>query len=100
MNPFQLAIDATFDRLGVEAVIEQASLQRIVKIMPFEDDDFGDFGETRVKASGGTYEIRATEFEGFSKGAVLTVGAKRRKVQGIDCKDSRRLKRILRTVPA
>ena len=100
MNPFQAAIDATFKTLGSAAVLEQDARREEVRVIPYEDDAFADFAETRVRDQGGAYEIRASEFLGFSKGAILEIYGERRRVQSWDVKDRLRLKKILRTVPA
>lgn len=100
MNPFQAAVDASFNHLGIEAVLEQDGQRETVRVLPYEGDEYADFGETRLKDRGGSYEIRTGEFEGFSKGAILEVSDTRRKVQSWDVKDRMRLKKILRTTPA
>ncbi|MEP0155246.1 hypothetical protein [Pseudophaeobacter sp.] len=100
MSPFSRAVDAGFARLGLDAVLEQGALSRDVKILPAEADEFAEFQSTPLKQQGGSYEIRQTEFAGFSNGAVLVLTAERRKVQSFECRDKLRLKYVLMTVPA
>ena len=98
MSPFAKAVDAGFSRLGQTATLEQGALSRNVKVIPAEEDALSEFKATPVRQMGGTYEISQVEFDGFSKGALLTIGAKQRKVQDFECRDRLRLKYVLFTV--
>lgn len=100
MDPFQASINATFLHLGIAAVLDPDGQNKGVKVLPHEEDQFAEFHQTSLKAPGGSYEIRAVDFAGFSDGTILEVSGQRRKVQNSVSEDPRRLKLVLRTVSA
>ena len=71
-----------------------------VRLLPARADEIASLGELRVQSATGLFEILASAFAGHGKGAVLLIGAERRRVQHHRIRDPRRYKVLLDTVPA
>ncbi len=98
MAPFLRSVEETFRRHGIEAVLDPDWAARPVRLLPARPDEIADFRSMQVQSETGMFEILASDFEGFSKGAILAIGAERRKVQHIRTRDPRRYKVLLNTV--
>jgi len=94
----QACIDAIFETLGIDAILDPDGTAIPVLVLPFQDDDVGRFGTIEILDESGIFEIRKADFAGFSDNAVLTVDGVRRSVQSHRVRDSRRLKVVLNTV--
>lgn len=97
-DPFARAVDSAFRRLGIAAVLDPDGVARAVTLLPSQEDRVAEFAEVGIREPGEVYEIRAGEFDGFTKGAVLAIGDRRRRVKRTRVRDPRRLKVELETV--
>ncbi|MGH1417174.1 MAG: head-tail joining protein [Pelagimonas sp.] len=70
-------IDASFRRFGVASTLDPDGEARFVRVVKRKGDADADFEGFSVRKQGTVYEIRAAEFAGFGKGAILTVGSDR-----------------------
>ncbi|WP_170334987.1 head-tail joining protein [Ruegeria arenilitoris] len=95
----QLCIDATFEALGVEAILNPYSKPTPVLMLPSEGDEVREFNGSGFIEETGIYEIRAKDFEGWSDGLTFEVGGVMREVTSHEYRDPRRLKVVLKTVP-
>ena len=63
MTVFQGAVDATFAAFGIDAVYMPAGGDPVpVRVIARRPDTIVGFGETRIHAETGTFEVRASEF--------------------------------------
>jgi hypothetical protein len=98
VDPFRASVDATFNHHGIDAVMDPDGVALAVRLLPRRPDDIERFGSLRVQDMTGVYEIREGDFAGFGDGAVLLIGAERRRVQSHRVDDPRRYKVVLDTV--
>lgn len=98
MDPFLKSVEVTFLRHGIEAILDPDGVAVPVRLLPMLADDIADFGTMQIQDAGGTFEIRAADFAGYGKGAVLDIAGERRKVQHSRVRDPRRYKVQLNTV--
>jgi len=95
-----ISVDAVFDTLGIDAIMDPDALAAPVKLMPREADDLREFGGIEIITATGLYEIRKADFAGHGDGTILEIDGDRRKVQSHTVRDPRRLKVVLNTVAA
>ncbi|WP_306133064.1 head-tail joining protein [Roseivivax marinus] len=99
MDPFALAVDASFERMGIDGILDPDVTARPVKLLPQRPDEFVDVGSFSVQAESGLYHVRPMDMAGFGKGAILEIAGARRRVQSAPrSSDPRRLKLLLNTV--
>ncbi len=98
MDPFKASVDAAFTHHGIDAVLDPDGVALPVRLLPTRPDDIERFGSLRVQDMTGVYEIREGDFAGYGDGAVILIGAERRRVQTHRVDDPRRLKVVLDTV--
>ena len=97
-DPFLRSDEDTFRRHGIVAVLDPDGVARDVRLLPTRPDDVAGFGSMRVQSETGLFEILASDFAGYSKGAILDLGGERRKVQHARVRDPRRYKVVLDTI--
>ncbi|MCA0851293.1 head-tail joining protein [Salipiger thiooxidans] len=97
-DPFLRSVEDTFRRHGIAAVLDPDGVARDVRLLPTRPDDVAGFGELRIQDQTGIFEILASDFAGFAKGAILDLGGERRRVQHTRVRDPRRFKVTLDTV--
>jgi hypothetical protein len=97
-DPFLRSVEDTFRRHGVAAVLDPDGAARDVRLLPTRPDDVAGFGDLRIQDQTGIFEILASDFAGFTKGAILDLGGERRRVQYARVRDPRRYKVTLDTV--
>ena len=99
-DPFLRSVETTFSRHGISALLDPDGVARPVKLLPARPDGVIEFGQMQVQDATGLFGILASDFAGFDRGAVLEIGAERRKVQHRRVRDPRRYKVLLDTIPA
>ena len=83
MTVFQDAVDATFAAFGIDAVYTSAGGEPVsVRVIARRPDTIVGFGETRIHAETGTFEVRTSEIASPRPGDQLTVGGQTFVVQG------------------
>ena len=100
MDPFLRAVEDSFARHGLPATLDPDGVAVPVRLLPARPDEIASLGELRVQSATGLFEILASAFAGHGRGAVLLIGAERRRVQHHRIRDPRRYKVLLDTVPA
>ncbi|EPX82097.1 head-tail joining protein [Salipiger mucosus] len=100
MDPFLRSVRDTFRRHGIDATLDPDGAAKEVRLLPTRPDDIADVGSLRIQDATGLFEILAEDFTGFGNGAILAMGAERRKVQHTRVPDPRRHKVLLDTVAA
>lgn len=98
-DPFLRSVQQTFRSHGIEAVLDPDGLARRVRLLPTRPDGALEFGQLQVQDATGVFEILEAAFAGFDRGAVIQIGAERRKVQHHKVTDPRRYKVRLDTIP-
>jgi hypothetical protein len=98
LDPFKAAVDAGFNHHGLPAILDPDGAARPVRLLPHNEDDFVEFGQTGISHESGGFEIRGEDLAGFGPGSVLEVSGVRRKIQSVKVKDPRRYKSVLGTV--
>ncbi|MEI4485601.1 hypothetical protein V8J36_05320 [Frigidibacter sp. MR17.14] len=95
-SPEARVVDATFTRLGLLGVLDpDGAAPRAVRVMPSQDDEIVPYSRAQVLTATDVFEIRASDFTGFGKGAALQVGDERFVVQVARARDKRRLVFVL-----
>jgi hypothetical protein len=83
MTVFEGAVDATFAAFGIDAVYVPAGGEPIsVRAIAKRPDTIVGFGETRIHAETGTFEVRASEIASPRPGDELTVVGETFVIQG------------------
>lgn len=98
-DAFDAALEAQFATLGVSAVLDPDGVARPVRVIPSRPDEVTPFGSARIVSETAIFDILAAAFDGFGDGAVLEVGAERRRVRSWTVPDRLRRKRRLDTIP-
>jgi hypothetical protein len=83
MTVFQREVDATFAAFGIDATYAPAGSEAVsVRVIARRPDTIVGFGETRIHAETGTFEVRASEIASPRPGDELTVVGETFVVQG------------------
>lgn len=99
MDPFLRAVEVAFEQHGIEATLDPDGAASGVWLLPMRADDIRDYGSMQIQEAGGVFEILASAFAGYEKGAILEIGCELRKVKHAQVRDPRRYKVQLHTVP-
>lgn len=94
----QLSVDSVFDTFGIDATLDPDGVATPVRLLPKEEDREIHFGSTAIVDTGGVFEIRIADYQGYSDGAVIDISGQKRRVQSHKINDHRRLKVTLNTV--
>ena len=99
-DPFARSVATTFRCHGIDAVLDPDGVALAVKVLPARPDMNVDWapGGVSMRKPTGMFEIQAGDWGSFGTGAILAIGAERRKVQDAEVRDPRRLKVMLGTV--
>ena len=99
-TPAELAVDAAFAYLGIDATLDPDGAALPVRLIPDQSSEDIQFGGLSVQDDRGLFEIKASDWVGYTKQAVLLIDGERRIVQNVSTPDRLRLKRLLNTVAA
>ncbi|MBF0153252.1 MAG: hypothetical protein HQL64_05880 [Magnetococcales bacterium] len=101
MNPFQMAVNATFDAFGVTATFTPNGGNSVaITVIAKRSDEIVGFGDTRIHAGTAIFEVRSSEVTNPRPGDRLAVNGADYLVQGEPVADRDRLVWTLDTHPA
>lgn len=85
MDPYQTAVDASYTAHGVAGILDPDGAAVPVCLLPGRSDVEGEIVGLTIRNTaeeGGMWRIRARDWSGRSKGAILEIQGQRRRVQG------------------